>query len=74
MIHVDLQLQLEVLLTPLLYRHGNGQLQQTSTGGNTAMWSMDEEVGEGRTTKTGPNDTRSVDWALGESFLFLRIF
>ena len=25
-------------------------------------------------TKTGPNDTSSVVWALGMSFLFLRVF
>ena len=74
MIHVDLQLQLEVLLALSSTTTGNGQLQQTSTGGNTATWSMDEEVGEGRTMKTGPNDASGVVWALGEFFLFLRIF
>ena len=39
-----------------------------------AMWSMDEEAREGRTMKTGPNNARSIIWALGEFFLFLPIF
>ena len=39
-----------------------------------AMWSMDEEAREGRTMKMGPNDARSIIWALDEFFLFLPIF
>ena len=35
---------------------------------------MDEEAGEGRTTKTGPNDTSGIVWALGEFFFHFFVF
>ena len=65
MIHVDLQVDSEAFLrvppcSSPSTTTGNSQFQQTTTGGNntvnTAMYSMDEEAGEGRTTKMGPNN------------------
>ena len=55
---------------------GNGWFQQTSTGSNNiGTCLMDEEAGECRTMKTGPNNARSIVWALGEFFfLFFSYF
>ena len=69
MIHVDLQVQVDSEASSLLlslYHHWQWPIPANYH--STVTWSMDEEAGDGITTKTGPNDTRSVNGALGEFF------